>query len=139
MYPNKIYNQESIEMQNENESQVRSELCSKIQALEEIYQTLRNYLSGAQYDSLEMIGNLKVFKDSLDRISALILTFYTLRGQRTKITWEQLLNNISNAIETILKNRSTDPKIAIQAALSMSEPNGEQVMQYLASLKNSLQ
>ena len=126
-------------MQDDKDAQVRSDLRAEIQALEENYLTLHNYLLGAECDSLEMISRLKVFKDGLDRISAHILTFYTLKDQRTKITWDQLLINIGNALETLRSSRNTNPKIAIQAALSMSEPKAEEVMHYLASLKKSLQ
>jgi hypothetical protein len=86
-----------------------------------------------------MIGTLKVFRDMLDRISAHILTFYTLKGQRTKITWEQLLINIGNALDTLKGHRSSNPRVAIQAALNMSEPNIVEVMSFLGTLKKSLQ
>jgi hypothetical protein len=128
-----------MDMQGDKDAQVRSDLRAEIQVLEENYLTLHNYLLGVESDSLEMVGRLKVFKDGLDRFSAHILTFYTLKGQRTKITWEQLLSNIGNALETLRSSRNTNPRIAIQAALSMSEPNAEEVMHYLASLKKSLQ
>ena len=125
-------------MQDGKDSPIRNELIVEIQALEEYYSTIRNYLLGKEYDPLEMIGTLKVFKDTLDQISANILTFYTLKGQRTKITWEPLLNNIGNALETLKGHRSSNPRVAIQAALNMSEPNISEVMTFLDTLKKSL-
>ena len=126
-------------MQDEKDAQMKSQLSAEIQSLEETYLILRNYLLGKEYDSLEMVGTLRVFKDKLDGVSAHILTFYTLKGQRTNITWDQLLNNITNALETLKGARSANPRTAIQAALTMSQPNASEVMAYLNNLKKSLQ
>ncbi len=120
------------------EDQTRAELTLKIQALEGEYLTIRRYLSGAEVDPLEIVTCLHVFKDGLDRISAQILTLYELRGQRTKITWEPLLRNLTNALDTLRGSRSNTPRPAIQAALDMSEPNIEEVMAYLRKLKASV-
>ena len=126
-------------MQNEKEIQIRSQLSAEIQSLEETYSVLRDYLFGKEYDSVEMIGTLRVFKNKLDGVSAHIITFYTLRGQRTNITWDQLLNNIGNALDTLKGVRSHDPRTAIHAALTMSQPSASEVMSYLTTLKKSLQ
>ncbi len=126
-------------MQDEKDAHIKSQLTAEIQSLEETYFTLRDYLLGKDYDSLEMVGTLRVFKDKLDGISAHILTFYTLKGQRTNITWEQLLSNIGNALETLKGPRSANPRTAIHAALTMSQPNASEVMAYLNNLKKSLQ
>jgi hypothetical protein len=134
-----IKSRDSIIMQDGKDEQIKSELIFEIQSLEEYYLKISNYLSGTEYDALEMIGTLKVFRDMLDRISAHILTFYTLKGQRTKITWEQLLINIGNALDTLKGHRSSNPRVAIQAALNMSEPNIVEVMSFLGTLKKSLQ
>jgi hypothetical protein len=128
-----------MHMQDERDAQIRSQLITEIQSLQETYFTLRDYILGKEYDPLEMIGTLHVFKDKLDGISAHILTFYTLKGQRTKITWDQLLNNIGNALETLKSARSAVPRTAIHAALTMSQPNAGEVMAYLDNLKKSLQ
>ena len=125
-------------MQDGKDTPINNELSAEIQALEGHYLTIKKYLSGAEYDALEIIGTLHVFKDTLDRISAHILTLYTLKGQRTKITWEPLLNNIGNALDTLRGYRNLNPRAAIQAALNMSEPNIEEVMSYLSKLKESL-
>jgi hypothetical protein len=121
------------------DAQTKAELNGEIQALEQNYLTIRRYLSGADIDSLEIIGTLQVFKTGLDKISANILALYELKGQRTKITWEPLLENLGNALETLRGFRSSNPRPAIQAALDMSEPNIQEVMTYLSKLKASLQ
>ncbi len=120
------------------DAQIKSELCAEIEALQKLYRNLNSYLSGAECDALEVVGTFQVFKDSLDRISAHIMTFYTLEGQKTKITWEQLLVNIDNALETLRKSAHPQPRTAIQCALTMSEPNAQEVMAYFVKLKESL-
>jgi hypothetical protein len=66
------------------------------------------------------------------------MTFYTLEGQKTKITWEPLLVNIENALETLRKSVHPQARTAIQCALTMSEPNAQEVMAYFVKLKESL-
>jgi len=117
---------------------LKAELKNEIQALEENYATIRKYLSGANYESFEIIGTLQAFKSGLDKISGNILAVYELKGQRTKITWEPLLENLGNALETLRGFRGSNPRPAIQAALDISEPNVEEVMTYLSRLKSSL-
>jgi hypothetical protein len=125
-------------MQDGSDARIKSELIAEITALEEHYQTIKKYLLGAEYDPAEIVGTLQVFKTGLDRVSVHILTFYTLKGHRTKITWESLINNLATAIETLHGFRSSNPKSAIQAAFNMSDPNVGEVMSYLATLKKSL-
>lgn len=127
-----------MSMQDGSDARIKSELSAEIAALEENYQTIKKYMLGAEYDAAEIVGTLQVFKTGLDRVSAHILTFYTLKGHRTKITWDSLLNNLGTALETLRGYRSSNPKTAIQAAFSMSEPNVGEVMTYLANLKKSL-
>ena len=121
------------------DAHLKAELTAEILALEENYTIIRKYLSGTEYHSIEIIGTLQMFKTGLDRISAQILTLYELKHQRTKITWEPLLENLGNALETLKGRRSANPGPAIQAALDMSEPNVQDVMNYLLKLKVSLQ
>jgi hypothetical protein len=121
------------------DAHLRAELTAEIVALEENYAIIRKYLSGTEYDSLEIISTLQMFKTGLDKISAQILTLYELRHQRTKITWEPLLGNLGNALDTLKGRRSATPRPAIQAALDMSEPNVQEVMNFLSKLKASLQ
>ncbi len=125
-------------MQDGPEAQTRKELNNEIQTLEKSYNLIRNYLSGKEYDDMEIIGNLRVFKDTLSRISAHILTLYTMKGQRTKITWDSLFVNIDNALATLSAFSKRRPRETIQLAFNMSEPKVEEVMAFLSKLKASL-
>ena len=125
-------------MQDETEAKIKSELINEIQSLEKRYSLIQNYLSGTECDDMEIIGNLRVFKDTLSRISAHILTFYTMKGQRTKITWDSLFVNLENALATLNSYSKRKPRETIQLAFNMSEPKVEEVMSYLSSLKASL-
>ncbi len=128
-----------ILMQDGKDTQVKNALRSDIEVLQNRYAALRSYLAGAETDTLEVSAALQVFKDTLDRISTHILTLYVLKGQKTKITWEPLLTNVNNALITLRSSANPNPKAAIQLALNMSEPNAEEVMVYLAKLKEALQ
>jgi hypothetical protein len=125
-------------MPDAKDAQIKSELCAEIETIQNLYRTLCSYLSGTEIEALEVVGTFQVFKDSLNRISAHIMTFYTLEGQKTMITWEPLLVNIGNALETLRKSVHPQPRTAIQCALTMSEPNAQEVMAYFAKLKVSL-
>ena len=120
------------------DAQIKMELCAEIEALQKLYKTLTSYLSGSELDALEVVGTFQVFKESLNNISAHVMTFYTLEGQKTKITWEPLLVNIENALETLRRSAHPQPRTAIQCALTMSEPNAQEVMAYFSKLKESL-
>lgn len=127
-----------IAMQEGTDKQIRTELNTEIQTLEKQYSIIWSYLSGTEYDTTEIISTLRAFKNTLNKISAHILTLYALSGQRTKITWDSLFTNIDNALETMQSGRSK-PRAAIRLALDISEPKIEEVMGYLASLRQSLQ
>jgi len=125
-------------MQNRTDPYMKNELRAEIEALQQEYISIMSYLSGSDYDSLEIAGTLQVFKERLNRISAHIMALYTLKGQRIKITWEPLLENIGNALESMQRRSSSNQGAAIELALNMSEPNANQVMSYLEKLKASL-
>ncbi len=116
---------------------IKTKLYGEIETLEKQYRVLKDYLAGDD-DSLEIVCAIKGFRDTLNKISTHILTLYTLEGKKTKITWDSLLMNINNALETLRSSRSK-PKPAIQLALNISEPKIEYVMAYLLTLKKSLQ
>jgi hypothetical protein len=120
------------------EAQIRRDLNAEIEALEKRYQTIRDYVAGAQMEDFEVVGALQAYKDNLSTISAHILTLYQLKGQRAKITWESLFTNIDTALETIRNSAHPKPRAAIETALNMSEPKIEEVMAFLAKLKQSL-
>ena len=125
-------------MKDGTEAQLRKDLSSDIEALEKRYQTLREYLAGAQMETFEVVGNLRAYKDDLSGVTAHVLALYQLKGQRAKITWDTLFTNIDTALETIQNRPSSNPKTVIETALNMSEPKIEEVMAYLATLKQSL-
>ncbi len=116
---------------------IKTKLYGEIETLEKQYRALKGYLAGNE-DSLEIVGAVKGFRDTLNKISTHVLTLYTLEGQKTKITWDSLLTNIDNALETLQSSRSK-PVPAIQLALNISEPKIEEVVSYLLTLKKSLQ
>ena len=114
---------------------IKTKLYGEIENLEKQYSALKGYLVDKEDKSLEIVGTVKGFKDTLYKH---VLTLYTLEGQKTKITWDSLLTNIDHALETLKSSRSK-PKPAIQLALNISEPKIEEVMSYLLILKKSLQ
>jgi hypothetical protein len=127
-----------IHVKDESEAQTRKILTAEIEALEVRYETLREYLRGRQIDDFDIVGVLRAYKNDLSTISAHILTLYQLKGQRAKITWESLFTNIDTALETIQNSAHPKPRAAIETALNMSEPKIEEVMAFLATLKQSL-
>ncbi len=116
---------------------IKTKLYGEIETLEKQYHTIKTCLSGKEGD-LEIVGAVKSLRDTLSKISTHVLTLYTLEGQKTKITWDSLLTNIDNALET-LQSSPSKPVPAIQLALNISEPKIEEVMSYLLTLKKSLQ
>jgi hypothetical protein len=127
-----------IHVKDESEAQTRKILTAEIEALEVRYETIREYLRGRQIDDFDIVGVLRAYKYDLSTISAHILTLYQLKGQRAKITWESLFTNIDTALETIQNSAHPKPRAAIETALNMSEPKIEEVMAFLATLKQSL-
>ena len=125
-------------MQDGKDAQVNAVLRAEIEALQRYYATIKDYLSGKEYDAAEIVATLQVFKDSLNLITSHILTLYVLNKQKTKITWEPLLENLENAMATLRKSAHPQPRSAIELAFNMSEPNALEVMAYLAKLKESL-
>ena len=120
------------------EAQMRKDLSSEIEALEKRYQTIKDYLAGTQMEDFEVVEGLRAYKDDLSLISAHILTLYRLKGQRAKITWEPLFTNLDTALETIRDSTHPMARVTIKTALNMSEPTIEEVMAFLATLKQLL-
>jgi hypothetical protein len=125
-------------MADEKIAQIGIALKGEIEALERNYQKINSYLSGTELENYEIIGTLQAFKESLNRISAHILALYQLKGQKTKITWDPLLENINSALLNMQGSRNPKPRTAIPLALTMSEPKVAEVMAYLSKLKKSL-
>jgi len=110
----------------------------EIEVLEKRYKTLKDSLAGTQMEDLEAAEALRLYKDDLSLISAHILTLYQLKGQRAKITWEPLFTNLDTALETIRDSAHPMARVTIKTALNMSEPTIEEVMAFLATLKQLL-
>jgi hypothetical protein len=125
-------------MQDGIEPQIKSQLKTEILALQNPYRTIQDYLSGANYESYEIVGAVQAFKNGLGRISTHVLALYQLKGNRTKITWETLLENLEEALENIQRKPNQQPRAALQLALGMSEPKIEEVIAYLNKLGESL-
>lgn len=122
----------------ETENRLKQELLAEIQNLENNYALLNSYLAGKEYDATQIRGTLQVFKDSLSRASAYLLTLYNLKGQRIKIPWEPLFTNLDHALATMELAPSVKLRTAVQLALNMAEPKIEQVMSYMVNLKEFL-
>lgn len=120
------------------ETRLRQDLLAEIETLENYYKVLSSYLAGAEYDPAEIRGNLQIFKASLSRASAYLLTLYNLKGQRIKIPWEPLFTNLDHALATMDLVPSSKLRTTVQLALNMSEPKIEQVLSYLVNLKEFL-
>lgn len=125
-------------MQDARDEQTKNALCREIEAIQDYYRTLIDYVAGNEYDVAEIMGTFQFFKEGLSRVSAHILTLYVLKGQKTKITWDPLLVNVDNALENMRSTAHPNPRAAIQLAFTMSEPNAQEVITYLAKLKASL-
>jgi hypothetical protein len=128
-----------VSMRDGTDEIIKTKLYNEIETLEKQYRVVKDYLSGTEAESLEVIRTLQEFRDTLSKISMHILTLYTLEGQKTKITWDSLFTNIDNALETLRSSARSNPKSTIQLAFDMSEPKIEEVLSYLLTLKKSLQ
>ena len=78
---------------------IRKELNNEIKLLEERYGTIWGYLRGTDFDYLIILESLQAFSEGLKRISTHIMALYQLEGQKTKITWDPLLNNIDEFLK----------------------------------------
>jgi hypothetical protein len=119
-------------------TQIQAALKAEIVTLEQHQTVLRSYLAGHEYPDYEVLGTLQGFRDTLNLVSSHILALYQLSGQRTSITWQPLIDNLSNTLETLKSVKRPNPRTAIELALNMSDPNAGKVMEYLISLKQSL-
>jgi hypothetical protein len=122
-------------MQNDTETKIKQDLLVEIQNLEQNYKVIANFVSGQDYEVSVIGSSIQSFKDSLSRASAFILALYNLKGKRVNIPWEPVFTSLDYALATL----STAPKkAAVQAILSMAEPQIKQVMSYFSALKESL-
>lgn len=120
------------------EKRIKEDLLEQIGNLENQYTTIKKYLSNGEYDALEIKCNVQIFKETLEKVSAYVLTLYNLKGQRVKIPWDSLVTNLEYALATMELAPQSKIKTAIQLALNMSEPKIESVLAYLKNLKEFL-
>jgi hypothetical protein len=122
-------------MPNDAEAKIKQDLLLEIHNLETNYKIIQGFISGKDYDVTVIGGSIQSFKDSLSRASAFVLALYNLKGKRVNIPWEPLFTSLDYAVATL----TTAPKrAAVQAILSMAEPQLQQVMSYFSALKESL-
>ncbi len=126
-------------MQDGTEAQIKNALKTEIFGLQSNFRTIQSYLTGTSHDNLEIVEAVRAFRDGLNRISTHILALYQLKGQKAKITWQPLLDNLDVALQTVQKRANPNLRATVQLALGMSDPKIEEVMSYLAKLKESLQ
>ena len=122
-------------MQNDAETKIKQDLLVEIQNLEQNYKVIEGFVAGKDYEVTVIGSSIQSFKDSLSRASAFVLALYNLKGKRVNIPWEPLFTSLDYALATL----STAPKrAALEAILSMAEPQIEQVLSYFSALKESL-
>jgi hypothetical protein len=122
-------------MENDVETKIKQDLLAEIQNLEQNYKVIEGFVSGKEYEVTVIGSSIQSFKDSLSRASAFVLALYNLKGKRVNIPWDPLFTSLDYALATL----STAPKkAAVQAILTMAEPQIEQVLFYFSALKESL-
>ncbi len=122
-------------MQNDAEIRIKQDLLAEIQNLEQNYMVIRGFAAGKDYEVTVIGSSIQSFKDSLSRASAFVLALYNLKGKRVNIPWDPLFTSLDYALATL---STTPKKAAVQAILSMAEPQIEQVLTYFSALKESL-
>ncbi len=121
-------------MENDVETKIKQDLLAEIQNLEQNYKVIEGFVAGKDYEVSVIGQSIQSFKDSLSRASAFVLALYNLKGKRVNIPWDPLFTSLDYALATL----STAPKkAAVQAILTMAEPQIEQVLFYFSALKES--
>lgn len=122
-------------MQNDAETRIKQDLLVEIHNLEQNYQVIKGFISGKDYDVAVLGNSIQSFKDSLSRASAFVLALYNLKGKRVNIPWDPLFTSLDYAVATL----TTAPKrAAVEAILTMAQPQMQQVMSYFQALKESI-
>jgi hypothetical protein len=119
------------------EAKVKQDLSAEITRLEESYRKIHSGLSAKEYDASAVVSALKAFKDSLNRASAYILTLFTLKGKQVNISWDHLFTHLDYAL-TVNTSPPLNHRDAVQAILSISAAEFNQVLTYFTTLKASL-
>ena len=122
-------------MENDVETKIKQDLLAEIQNLEQNYKVIEGFVAGRDYEVTIIGQSIQSFKNSLSRASAFVLALYNLKGKRVNIPWDPVFTSLDYALATL----TTAPKkAAVQAILTMAEPQIEQVLFYFSALKESL-
>jgi hypothetical protein len=126
-------------MSSDPEAQIKRDLLSEIQILDQNYRVIAGFVAGQDYDPATIGTSSQSFKNSLNRSSAYVLALYNLRGQRVTIPWETLFTNLDFALATLSGQSATlKQRDAVRSILGMSQNDIRQVLNYFAALKESL-
>lgn len=122
-------------MQTDAETRIKQDLIAEILNLQQNYGVIAGFIKGQEFEVGVLGNSIQSFKDSLNRASAFVLALYNLKGKRVNIPWDQLFTSLDYAIATL----TTAPKkAAVQAILSMAQPQMEQVLLYFSALRESI-
>ncbi|MCL1966225.1 MAG: hypothetical protein FWF66_05995 [Candidatus Bathyarchaeota archaeon] len=119
------------------EIKIKHDLSTEITLLEESYSQIKRHLLAKDYDAAVVVSTLKAFKDSLNRASAYLLTLFTLKGKQVNISWDHLFTHLDYTL-TVPVSPPLKHRDAVQAILSISETEFNQVLTYFVTLKASL-
>jgi HPt (histidine-containing phosphotransfer) domain-containing protein len=122
----------------ETEIKLRQDLYAEITFLEESFRQINSGLLAKDYDASIVASALKTFKDSLNRASAYALALYTIRGKQVTFSWEHLFIHLDYAIAAVNGSPTLKQRDTVQAILTMSKTEFEQVLTYFAALKESI-
>jgi hypothetical protein len=132
-------------LQNPNslEQQLVNELISEIAAAEKNYTTIKDILSGAQYEATDVKGVLQSFKDNLSKVSALFLALTSQRASKDVKPTPLPIESFLTGIDFVLVMMDTAPQknvgSLLQLAFSASNVKIENVMALLSVVKKTVQ
>jgi hypothetical protein len=132
-------------MQNPNplERQLINELMSEIEATEKNYATIKDILSGVQYDATDVKGVLQSFKDNLSKVSALFLALTIQRASKDVKPAPLPIDSFLTGMDFVLVMMDTSPQqnvgSLLQLAFSASNVKIENTMALLSVIKKTVQ
>ena len=114
------------------------ELKAEISLVQEYYQLLKDYLSGAEYDISEIRGCIHSLKERLSKVRLLYIAYCLERsGKEINLPIDSLLNQMDFALALIESNPQQSRAI-IQMALAISPTKIEDIIAFLDFLKERL-
>jgi len=128
-------------MTNPLEQEIKTELCSEIEAAEKNYVIIKEILSGVHYEDSDVRGTLQSFKDNLSKVSSLFMALAQFSSKDTKSTQipvDSFLWGIDFVL--IMMDTPTQKNVCslLQLAFSASSVKIENVMALLSILKKTL-